>query len=118
MAQRELASQAPPPSQSFSAVHTFLVRAAEEKQFIAAVQDINGAIAKAGCPSCIYRIYKVSGDRVGPYNYLQISEWPSGDIYTKVHNSAEFAAAQKRQDAITGTVYRAQIYNRYVEVKP
>lgn len=35
-----------------------MVRPGEEKQLVAATQDINSAIAKAGCPACIYHLWK------------------------------------------------------------
>jgi hypothetical protein len=108
----------PPPNQAFRAVHTFLVHPDEEQQFLAAIQQINAAIVKAGCTSCIYHEFKVNGPQTGPYNYLQVSEWPGGDVYTRVHNSADYLAVTKRLSNVTSLVYRAQTYNRYVEVKP
>jgi hypothetical protein len=110
-------SQERPPDQPFQAVHMLTVLPNEEKELLAATEDINRAIAKAGCPACIYHLSKVYGQPVGPFNYLQISNWPGREIYEKVHNSEEYNAAGKRHADILNIVYRVEVYNRYVEVK-
>lgn len=107
-----------PPGQPFIAMHTFVVRPEEEKPFLAAIREINAAIARAGCPTCIYHEFKIRGPQSGPDNYMQVSYWPSDDIYVKVHASPDFIAVNRRLSDITARVYRAQTYNRYVEVKP
>lgn len=110
-------SQERPPDQPFQAVHMMMVLPGEEKQLVAATRDINSAIAKAGCPACIYHLWKVTGQTVGPFNYMQVSDWPGRDVYEKVHASEEYKAAGKRHGDILSVVYRVQVYNRYVEVK-
>jgi hypothetical protein len=61
---------------------------------------------------------KISGQQVGPYNYMQVFYWPSNDIYVKIHTSPEYMAVTRRLSNIVGLVYRAQTYNRYTEVNP
>ena len=107
-----------PPDKPFETVHLInLPTAGDEKMMLAALVEINAAIGKAGCPKCSYHLYKVYGAQAGSYNYLWTSSWPSGSVYTKVHNSPEYqAAVQKHQDI--EKIQATQVYNRYVEVTP
>jgi hypothetical protein len=105
-----------PPDQPFQAVHLINLKSADaEKTILAALTDINQAIAKAGCPKCAYHLWKVSGTQAGNYNALWTSSWPGRDVYTKVHNSAGYQAAINRHPDLD-PIMQAQIYNRYVEV--
>jgi hypothetical protein len=109
-------NQDEPPKQPFQAVHLINLRTAEaEKALLAALTDINAAIAKAGCAKCGYHLWKVTGTQAGGYNYLWTSSWPGGDVYNKVHNSAEYQAAISKHPELE-PIMGAQIYNRYVEV--
>lgn len=111
-------SQQRPPDQPFQAVHMIVIRQAdEEKKLLTAMDDINGAIAKGGCPSCVYHLWKSYGQQAGPFNCLWISNWPGRDIYEKVHGAADYIAASGRHPEI-GAIMGGQIYNRFVEVKP
>jgi hypothetical protein len=106
-----------PPDQPFQAVHMIAsTKADDEKKLVAAIDDINSAIAEGGCPSCIYHLWKTYGQQSGPFNYLWISNWPGRAIYEKVHTSTEYIDATNRHPEIAGIV-SGQIYNRYVEVK-
>lgn len=107
-----------PTDQPFIAVHTFAVGPGDERRFLAAIREINAAIAQAGCPSCIYHEFKTSGQQSGPFNYMQVSYWPSGDMYVKVHSSPDYVAVTKRWNDVLALPFRAETYNRYVEVKP
>jgi hypothetical protein len=105
-----------PPDQPFQTVHLINVNSADaEKTLLAALTDINAAIAKAGCAKCAYHLWKVSGTQAGGYNCLWISSWPDREVYVKVHNSAEYQAALNRHQDI-GLIMKTQTYNRYVEV--
>jgi hypothetical protein len=109
-------NQDTPPNQPFQAVHLINLHSADtEKAIMAALTDINAAIAKAGCAKCGYHLWKVVGTQAGNYNYLWISNWPGRDVYVKVHNSAEYQAAINKHHELDA-VMDAQIYNRYVEV--
>ena len=108
----------PPPNQPFQTVHLINLRSADtEKAFVAALTDINAAIAKAGCAKCEYHLWKVVGTQAGNYNYLWTSSWPGRDVYVKVHNSDVYQAAINKHHELEA-VMNAQIYNRYVEVTP
>src|SRR5215469_12271860 len=105
-----------PPDQPFQAVHLINLPSAEaEKSLLAALTDINTAIAKAGCTKCGYHLWKVYGTQAGPFNYLWTSSWPGRDVYMKVHQSADYQAAINRHPGMED-VMKSQIYNRYVEV--
>jgi hypothetical protein len=113
-----VASQQRPPEAPFQAVHMLTVRQAdEEKKLLAAMDDLNSAISKGGCPACIYHLWKLYGDQAGPFNYLWVSNWPGRAIYEKVHLTTEYVAATQRHPEIQAII-GGQIYNRYVEVKP
>jgi hypothetical protein len=108
----------PPPNQPFQTVHLINLRSADEqKAFLAALTDINAAIAKAGCANCVYHLWKVIGTQAGAYNYLWTSNWPGRTVYVNVHNSAGYQAALNKHQEMDA-VMNAQIYNRYVEVTP
>jgi hypothetical protein len=110
-------SQQSPPDQPFQAVHLIAAtKADDEKKLATAMDDLNSAIAKGGCPACIYHLWKVYGQQAGPFNFLWISSWPGRDVYTKVHASTEYMDATRRHPEI-GDAVNGQIYNRYVEVK-
>ena len=105
-----------PPDQPFQAVHLINLPSAEaEKSLLAALTDLNTAIAKAGCAKCGYHLWKVYGTQAGGYNYLWMSMWPGRDVYIKVHESADYQAAINRHQGIED-VMKNQTYNRYVEV--
>jgi len=111
-----LAQQEAPPKEPFKAVHLVAFdSAADVAALQAALQDINAAVAKAGHPEIRYRLYKVVGKQIGSYNYLWESSWPGGDVYSKVHQSAEWQAATKKHPEMDALM-KNEVYNRYVEV--
>jgi hypothetical protein len=103
------------PNQPFQAVHLISVPPSGEKAVMAHLADMNSAIVKAGCPSCVYHLWKVNGTQTGVYNYIRISSWPGRDVYVKVHDAADYKAAAARHPDVE-PFYHAQVYNRYVEV--
>ena len=105
-----------PPNQPFQAVHLIKIPTDDAaKAFAAALNDINAAITKAGCRTCIYHLWKVYGTQAGDYNYLWTSTWPSRDVYNKVHSDTGYQAAISRHQDLN-LAQDTQIYNRYVEV--
>ena len=107
-----------PPNEPFQAIHLINVRSAnEEKALLAAMADINAAIARAGCEKCAYHLWKVYGTQSGNYNHVWMSSWPGRDVYIKVHMSAEYQAVAKRHQDLE-PILATQTYNRYVEVTP
>ncbi len=115
-----LLSQDSPPAEPFQAVHLLWIDVQQpnaEKAVLAAIAELNQAIVKAGCAECTYHLWKVVGATQGSYNYVQVSSWPSGAVYDKVHNSPEYLAASKNWLNLRSVVTR-EVYNRYVEVQP
>jgi hypothetical protein len=113
-------AQDSPPVQPFHAVHLLWIDVQQpdaEKTVLAAIAGMNKAIVKAGCPDCVYHLWKVSGDPNGKYTYLQIFFWPGREVYNKVHDSPEYAAAS-RNWATLRSVVKEEVYNRYVEIQP
>ena len=103
------------PKGAFKAVHLVNLKTpADVATLQSAIADMNTAIAKAGAKDVRYRLYKVTGTQAGIQAYMWESSWPSGEVYDKVHKSAEWIAASKKHplDAVTTD----EIYNRYVEV--
>ena len=88
-----------------------------EKILLAAIKDLNSAIEKAGCPSCIYRLWKAFGEQSGPFTYIWAASWPDRATYEKIHEEAGYTAAWGRHPEL-GAVRKGEIYNRYVELKP
>ena len=108
-------AQEPPPKGPFKAVHLVNLTEAQAGMVQAAIADMNAVMAKAGYKDIRYRLYKVFGKQAGPYNYLWESVWPSGEIYVKVHQSPDWAAASKKNAAIDDLM-KNELYNRFVEV--
>jgi hypothetical protein len=77
----------------------------------------NEAIAKAGCPECIYHLWKASGTENGRYNYIMISHWSGSAMYLKVHNDPGYATASGMFLALRSVV-QEEVYNRFEEVSP
>src|SRR5579859_7817916 len=80
-------AQGTPPQEPFQAVHLIRVDTTShpeaERTMLAAIADMNKAIVKAGCETCTYHLWKVTGDSGGRLNYLQISYWPGREVYEK-----------------------------------
>ena len=110
-----------PPLEAFQAVHLIRVDPTShpeaEKTMLAAIAEMNKAIVKAGCETCIYHLWKVAGDSGGGINYMQISYWPGREVYEKVHNSAEYSEASKNWQSLRSVV-ADEGYFRFVELKP
>ncbi len=105
------------PIQPFQAVHLFsidLQKPNAEKTVLAAIAEMNRAIIKAGCPDCIYHLWKAYGD-AGNYNYIEISFWPGRDMYDKVHNDPSYMAASTKWSDLRSVV-KEEVYSRYVEL--
>jgi hypothetical protein len=109
-----------PPTQPFHAVHLLWIDLQQpdaEKTVLTAVASMNQVIAKAGCPDCIYHLWKVSGQQNGSHNYLLVSDWPGRAMYDKVHNSPEYLMGAQSWLRLRSVV-KSEVYNRYVEMQP
>src|SRR5262249_45256325 len=105
-----------PPNQPFQAIHLIKLEAGDADKLAAALTDANAAIVKAGCKTCIYRLWKVTGTQNGPFNYIWSSMWPGRQVYEKVHNDAGYQAALKKHPEVD-EISKNQVYNRLIEVK-
>jgi len=56
---------------------------AHEATLLAALADVNAAVADAGHPEIRYRLYKVVCKQTGNYIYMWESSWPSGAVYSE-----------------------------------
>jgi hypothetical protein len=108
-------AQEPAPKEAFKAVHLVTLTSADVATLLAALADINAAVAKAGHPEVRYRLYSVVGKQAGSHNYMWESSWPSGAVYDKVHQSPAWQAATKKHPQME-QLMKNEIYNRYVEV--
>ena len=108
-------AQEPAPKQAFKAVHLVTLTSADVAPLLAALADLNAAIAGAGQPEIRYRLYKVVGKQVGNYNYMWESSWPSGAVYDRIHNGPAFQEATKKHPEVE-RLMKDEVYNRYVEV--
>ena len=110
-------AQGAPPSAPFKAVHLVTLNDAQATTLLTALTDLNAAVAKTGHPEIRYRLFKVTGQQAGTFNYLWESSWPSREIYQKVHDDSTYKAAIARYPNLQDLM-REQVYNRYVEVTP
>lgn len=109
-------AQDAPPKEAFKAVHLVNLKSpADVAALQAALADINKVVANAGYRDVRYRLYKVTGKQAGTYGYLWESSWPGGEVYDKVHKSAEWSASSKKHPGLD-VLMKDEVYNRYVEV--
>jgi hypothetical protein len=109
------AAQEPPPSGPFKAVHIVNLTPQQVATLQAWMADMNAAIAKAGHKDVRYRLYKVIGKQSGQYEFMWESEWPSGEVYQKVHSRPEWKTIGSKYPGLA-ELTKDEIYNRYVEV--
>jgi len=111
-------SQERPPDQAFQTVHLSVARQPDaEKKLSAALDDLNNAIIKGGCPPCIYHLWKTYGQQSGPFDFLWVASWPDRATYENIHATPLYNAAWNKHPEL-GAIRSGEIYNRYVEVKP
>lgn len=87
-----------------------------EAEFATLLHDLNAAIAEAGYPDAGYRLWKVTGEQVGDYNYLWEGNWPSQEAYDGIHDHTAYVAAVDRLRSTFEAMEEHHIYNRYVEI--
>jgi hypothetical protein len=111
------AAQKPLPKEPFKAVHLVNITSpADVAALQATIDDLNAVVTKAGMGETRYRLYKVAGKRAGTYNYLLESSWPGGDVYDRIHKSAEWTGAAMKHPEFA-RITKDEVYNRYVEVQ-
>ncbi len=114
-----LRAQDSPPAKPFQAVHLLWIDVQQpgaEDAVRSAITGLNQAITKAGCPECTYHLWKVVNAAQESYNYVQVSNWPSGTVYDKIHNSPEYIAASRNWEKLRSVVTR-EAYSRYTEIQ-
>ena len=106
------------PEGPFQTVHLTTSRQpGTENILLGALKDLNAAITKGGCKSCIYRLSKAYGEQSGPFTFLWTASWPGRAVYEKIHGSAAYNAAWEKHTEL-GPVREGEVYLRFVEVKP
>src|SRR5579863_2025785 len=86
-------SQENPPDQPFQTVHLTVSKQPDaEKILLTAINDLNRAIAKMGCASCGYHLWKAYGEQPGPFTYMWVASWPDRATYEKIHTADEYNA--------------------------
>jgi hypothetical protein len=103
------------PDGPFKTVHLMIVTPVQEAFLLIAVKDFNQAFAKEGCSSCVYRAFKMAVGKPSKYNYMMTADWPSSDMYLKMHASPAFTAAYKH-NPILDELSKTEFYGRYVEM--
>jgi len=61
---------------------------ADRQTVVRRMHDV-GLRTSAGLREKRYRLYKVAGKQAGTYNHLLESSWPGGEVYDRIHKSAE-----------------------------
>jgi hypothetical protein len=110
-----LPAQEPAPKEAFKTVHLVTLTADEVSTLLAALADLNAAVAQAGHPEIRYRLYKVAGKQAGNYNCMWETSWPGGAVYDAVHTSPAFQAVMKKHPGVEA-LRKNETYNRFVEV--
>ena len=112
-----VAAQDDPPTGPFRAVHLVSLTPQQVAVMQAWMSDINAVLDKAGHQDSRYRLFKVIGKQAGQYDFMWESSWSSGDVYTRIHSSAEWRAVGEKHPGVSALT-KDEIYNRYVEVLP
>ena len=106
----------PPPVGPFKVVHLMNMTAEQEARYGAYIKDANQVMARLGCPSCAYHVYRVGAASGGKYNHMTMSDWPGRDMFVKVHTADDYKALGAKHP-VRDEVEKAQFYDRFVEVK-
>jgi hypothetical protein len=109
------AAQEPPPAGAFRAVHLVNLTSQQVAALQAWMADMNAVLTKEGHKEVRYRLYKVIGKRAGEYEFMWESSWPSGAVYTKVHDNPAWKSVEERHPGVS-ELTKNEIYNRYVDV--
>jgi hypothetical protein len=99
---------------TFLSVHVFNLASAEaEEQLVGILDELSGAIAKAGHPETAYGVWKVSGDQTGDYGYVFGSTWADRATYDTVHENDDYMALQEQHQETYKSLVGDEIYNKY-----
>jgi len=106
----------PPPVGPFKVVHLMNMTPDQEARYLAYIKDANQVMARLGCPTCAYHVYKVGAPSGGKYNHMTASDWPGRDMFVKVHTADDYKALGQKHP-VRDEVEKTQFYDRFVEVK-
>ena len=101
---------------AFKTVHLFNLASGAEADLLAALDEVNQAIAKEGYPDCRYRVWKVQGDQQGSHAYLWESTWPDRAVYAKVHDAQSYQRAIQRVRSAIEAPLKDHVYNQYEQI--
>lgn len=104
-----------PPATALKTLHLFNIPPADEPKLLAALADLNEAIAEAGYPQAGYRVWKVSGTQQGSHQYIWEGNWPDRNAYLAIHANDAYQRASKRTRAAQDLT-KDHVYNHYLEV--
>ncbi len=104
------------PDGPFKTVHLMIVTPVQEAFLLSAIKDFNHGFAAQGCGACAYHAFRMAVGKPQKYNYMVTADWPSSDVYLKIHNSAAFKADNEKNPIFTD-LSKTEFYGRYVEVK-
>lgn len=88
-----------------------------ERQFSAAISEINSAITELGYSGVGYHIYKVEADTIKDYRYFMEGLWPDPEIYKIIHDSEDWNQAVEKNREMLENVFNNQIYRRILKVE-
>ncbi len=100
----------------FLAHHLFNLPAEQEGLLMEIIGEHNAVFYDLGYPDVRYTIWRIAGDweQQGEYRYVQMSIYPSREVYDQLHEAPEYKAlGEKWADAPLDVV---ELYNRYEEV--
>ncbi len=96
------------------AVHLFNLPSAEaEEQLVGILDDLNGAISKAGHSETRYGVWKVTGEQTGDYAYAFGSAWADRAAYDAVHDDQDYKALREQHQEAYDNLIPDEIYNKY-----
>ena len=87
-----------------------------EADVIAALREVNSAVAEAGYPDAGYLLWKVTGEQSGEYIYLWEGNWPNQEAYRSIHDDPAWLNAFGSNESVFGVIAEAQVYNRFIEL--
>lgn len=98
-------------------IHLFnLPDGVTERQFSAAISEINSAITELGYSGVGYHLYKVEADTIKEYRYFMEGLWPDPETYKIIHDSEDWNQAVEKNREMLENVFANQIYRRILKV--
>ena len=104
------------PDAPFKTVHFIKATPVQAAALASAAGDLNRALARDGCSTCAYHVFRLYSGPPTQFDYMMTADWPGRAEYLRLHGSPGYSQVSRR-NPILSDLSGGEIYGRYVEVK-